>query len=792
MKLSLTWVCELCKSVLVVIEQRKIIIRGKIMRTTLVRLALVIPFVSAVLAAPLSNLRNVDSYFSGRGKVMAKLNLELDKSHLLQINGISGVGKTALATAYANVNGCKYDVVWWVNGRSELLSQCTQFLKLVEKSTGIQAPKVIAQASEDGIFGYIFDQFKDKHMLVIIDDVQELKGSVLRLVQEAKSKAEVDVLITCQKSIPEISSIALDSMSMSDVSELIHRYFPDVSERDVTALADKLHMFPIALCQALRYMKFHGFDINTYLQSLEKDEKGLHSQESKFIHKHKDHLVMWDPKHDSADLVIKKYLQDTVARDERLQQVVNALPFLSQQYVSKAFMSGYLKHAHDFESGYQSLYGRLLETGLLMPAATGEGFFYHEIIRYITPSDTVVKEAAVKVGAYLISLMAGQEITNFPADEYGNREYIDHVCAYLDMCQKIGMETEDTLKLRILLSYYIEYVKRSSHVCLKHIKLVDSSSLLPKLPVYYRAMHAAIAAKIYFKTSGHDKKDADEHYKRFMAVWKEAESAPEFRVMKLRVLSVIMSHLLMRQRTDLVAPLIASGDKTLDQVSEPFQKLCFTRIKCWYLNEKGEPAEADKITDDMWPLFKDTTYGSLKGQYALDKTISLIKIKSLRKAEKYAEAALDHFNSYFGHRVVDLKAEIAGILGNIYMMQGKYKQALPILERSISDYRKAYKKDGQVSWQIEAKLFLSQCLMGLGRVTEALEKAYEVEHEFNRLVGDNAKSNLAKNIYVQIIKASWLAKQPGITGRYLARYDTRFGKALDPKILPDLVEETKG
>lgn len=773
-------------------DSTKIIIRGKKMRNILMGLAVALSMVSSGLALPLSNLKNVDSYFSGRGKVMAKLNLALDKHHLVQVNGISGVGKTALATAYASVSSSKYDVVWWLNGRAELLSQCTRFLKLVEKSTGVKAPQVIAQASEDGIFGYIFDQLKDKRILVIIDDVQELKGSVLRLVEEAKHKLDVDVVLTCQKSIPEIVSIPLESMSMSDVSELIHRYFPDVSERDVAALANKLHMFPIALCQALRYMKFHGFDINTYLQSLEKDEAGLHSQEKRFIHKHKDHLVMWDPKHDSADLVIKKYLQDTVAKDGQLEQVVNALPFLSQQYVSKEFISSYLKHAHNLTSGYQSLYGRLLETGLLMPAATGDGFFYHEIIKYITPSETVATDAATRMGSYLLSLMAGQEVNNFPADSNGNREYIDHVCAYLDMCQKMGIETEDTLKLRVLLSYYIEYVKRSSHDCLKHIKLVDSSSLLPKLPVYYRAMHAAIAAKIYFKTSGHEKNNADEQYDRFMAVWKEAEDAPEFRVMKLRVLSVIMSHLLMRQRTDLVEPLIASGDKTLDQVNEPFQKLCFTRIKCWYLNEKGEPAKADKITDEMWPLFKDTTYGSLKGQYALDKTISLIKIKNLDKAEKYAATALDHFNSYFGNRVVDLKAEIAGILGNIYMMQGNYKQALPILEQCIADYRKAYKKDGQVSWQIEAKLFLSRCLMGLGRVTESLEKAYEVEHEFNRLVGEGAKSNLAKNIYIQIIKASWLARQPGITGRYLARYDNKFGKTLDPKILPNLVEETKG
>ena len=731
-----------------------------------------------------SNLGHVDPYFSGRSKTLAKLKLELDKTHVLQVNGISGVGKTALVTAFAHCNKSHYDVIWWINGRAEALSQCTQFLKLIEKQTGNLVPHDVMQASEDGMFTYVLDSFKNKRVLLIVDDVQSLKGVLLRLVHNANSSCKVDVLLTSQKSIPEINALRLESLPSSDSSELVYKFFPHASADEVNALANKLHHFPIALSQALRYMKFNSYDIPTYLDNLRQDEVALHGQESKFIHKHKGHLAQWDPKHDSADLVIKQYLQNVVSQDENLGKVLYILPFLSQQYVSKKFLNGYLKYTYNADTCQQSMYGKMLETGLLMP--TNAGFYYHEIIKYITPSETVMMDAAEKVGDYLLSLMAGQEVDNFPADEHGNREYIDQVQSYLDMCQKLGLETETVLKLRILMSYYREYVTRSSTSCLTHVLLVDDSDLLKNLPNYYQVMHRAIACKVYFKTSAHDKKDADAQYKKFLATWKNAENDESFNTMKLRVLSVIMSHLLMRQRTDLVEPLVASGDDIIDQVKNPFQKLCFTRIKCWYLNELGKASEADKITDEMWPLFEKTTYGSLKGQYALDKTISLIKINNLEKAAKYARIALDHFKCYFGNRVVDLKAEIAGILGNIYVKQHKYIEAKPILEQSILDFRKAYEKDGQVTWQIEAKLFLSQCLLGMGKTAEALEKAYEVEYEFDRLVGDDAKGDLAKKIYVQIIRSAWLAKQPGIAGRYLARYDDRFGESLEPKILPKL------
>ena len=731
------------------------------------------------IANPVSNLNRGDPYFSGRSQMLSRLKQELGKKHLLQVNGISGVGKTALVAAFAQNNRNSYDVVWWINGRAELLTQCSRFLRLLEKQTGEKVPPSILQASEDGIFAYVFEKFKGKRILLIVDDVKALNGSLLRLVKSKAHQNGLDIIITSQRAFPEITSISLGSLTRDDSLELIHKFFPSSDHNQALELATELYNFPIALCQALRYMKFYNYNIPNYLSSLRKDAGLLRSDETLFIHKHKEHLATWDKKHDSADMVIKKYMKDAVSKDPGLEPVLYVLPFLAQQYVSKRFMNGYLKFAHKTIEKHQEIYNKLLESGLLMSAATGAGFHYHEIIKHMLPSNIKAREAAKRIGAYLLSLMAGQEVKNFPADEHGNREYIDHVQAYLDMCEKLGIVTQHVLKLRVLMSYYLEYVTREDDDCVKHIKMVDSSGMINKLPKYYQALHSTIRALMYYASEKQTPEQNQKNYTDFLSHWKYIKDDPECRPMKLQLTAVIMIYLLMQQKQEQIKTYVKAGDAAVETTDSPFQILFFTRIKCWYLNTIAQSENVDLIMDEVWPLFDKCLGGPLKAQYATTRTIALIKSNQLEKARKYAQLAVEEMKEYFGDRKVDMKAAAFATLGNLHVKQKNYIEGHAIITQAIEQYRDIYGKDGQAVWQIEAKLYLSQCLLGMGRKEEALDRIFEAESEFNRLIGSKAQTELIKEIYMQIIRISWQLKQPETTGRYVAEYDTRFGEMPD-------------
>ena len=743
----------------------------------LFQLLLVVCVSSFASATLVSNLNRVDPYFSGRVELISKLKQLLGKHHIVQINGISGIGKTALAAAYAHSSKENYDLIWWINGRSELLTQCSRFLKLLEKQTGNKVPNSILQASEDGVLAYVIDNFKGKSILLIVDDVESLTGGLLRIIQSGDRPKGLDIIITSQKALPELTSLPLESFSQSDSLELIYKFFPKAERSHALQLSAELHNFPIALCQALRYMKFYEYDIPTYLASLKKDGELLHTKEKQFIHKHKDHLSMWDEKHESADKVILKYLEDVVSSDQRLERVVYILPFLSQQYVSKDFLNGYLEFTYD-NSDHQSIYGRMLESGLLMQANAGNGFYYHEIIKHMTPSDVRVRKAAAQLGSYILNMMVGQEVSNFPTDEQGNREYTDHARAYLDMCEKLGIVTEDVVKIRVLMSYYLYSVTRNLKACLKQLNLIEDSGLIEKLPKYYQALHLTRAIYTLGITGLADKK-----YQKFLSLWDYINNNPECKPMKLRLIGMISILLAEQQQMGEAQKYISGVDSDNLENAELYQKLAFVMAKAWCCNQMNQYQQADEATAEIWPQVKEVFHGSAKAYFAIDRSLALLKLGKYQEAEEFAKLAYHEAEIYFGGRIADIKAHSLAMLGSVYLEKKEYSKAREALEKCMALYSKLREKEGpnigRDIRQLEAKLNFSKCLMHLKRVESALESAYEVEQAFSRLIGENAQTDFAKHIYVQIIRALWLLKRPEAAGRYIAEYDTRFGEMPD-------------
>jgi AAA+ ATPase superfamily predicted ATPase len=176
----------------------------------------------SIKAKEVINMNYSDPYFSGRNKEIKAIYQSLTQYKTIQINGVSGIGKTSLAAEFVKRNRNNYDVVWWINGRNDMLSQCSKFLTEIIAQGGYEIPEAILKASDDGMLSYIFKLFKTKKMLIIIDDIQNLQGSLSRIINNYNRSGNVHILITAQKSIPNIEQLTLSSFPLKESGSSAH------------------------------------------------------------------------------------------------------------------------------------------------------------------------------------------------------------------------------------------------------------------------------------------------------------------------------------------------------------------------------------------------------------------------------------------------------------------------------------------------------------------------------------------------------------------------------------------
>lgn len=222
-------------------------------------------------------------YFVGRKEELNRLKttfMDAGEGLTIQvITGLSGMGKTKLAQAYAHACRGQYQIVWWFEGPGNIINDFrTLAIKLQEK--GYRQNTVIENLSPDILLMQIKDFFHSQPIkwLFIFDDIENNKELKRYLPEHQGTKSYGHVVVTsCNTHWPqETHPFELNELNENEaINLLFHSMNREVSTEEAKKAEElvsdaKLGRLPLTLMQAGSFLRDVPMDLNRYIENVDR------------------------------------------------------------------------------------------------------------------------------------------------------------------------------------------------------------------------------------------------------------------------------------------------------------------------------------------------------------------------------------------------------------------------------------------------------------------------------------------------------------------------------------------
>lgn len=224
--------------------------------------------------------RNIN--FIGRRDIFSQIKNNLDSVNIevatQTIIGAGGIGKTQLLAEYAYraIEKKEYDAILWLNAQTpnsidNLYSDLATKLKLNITNLNSAAVRKL-------IHNELLNKHKIKKILFILDSAPK-KKDVEQYIAEIRSQLpiismKVHILISSRSQYWPGFSLTLDTFTKEEAKFFVEQHLPHEQEQDILNLIESLNYYPLALGQAVGYVKKHT-NIRDYLE-LYSDRKQLY------------------------------------------------------------------------------------------------------------------------------------------------------------------------------------------------------------------------------------------------------------------------------------------------------------------------------------------------------------------------------------------------------------------------------------------------------------------------------------------------------------------------------------
>ncbi|XP_077302806.1 uncharacterized protein LOC143923146 [Arctopsyche grandis] len=245
-------------------------------------------------------LTNPVKYFTGRREHLENIHKTLTESkkttiisNAVSIMGLGGVGKTELAVKYANDYIDYYDSIVFINSeKKENIERCFKSLAQKidipvtdEKTKG--DPSSQQEINIQDIVQNIYRHFNDTKLLIIFDNVEDYCFIKDFIYRANSSGNKISTLITSRNrdwdvgGHGEIGLISLERFCEDEALDFVQNNLGKETEEDVKRLIKTLDSLPLAMKQAIGYIRqqieknslrgLTKFTVKKYLELYEKE-----------------------------------------------------------------------------------------------------------------------------------------------------------------------------------------------------------------------------------------------------------------------------------------------------------------------------------------------------------------------------------------------------------------------------------------------------------------------------------------------------------------------------------------
>ncbi|XP_066931794.1 uncharacterized protein [Clytia hemisphaerica] len=238
------------------------------------------------------NLPEPVSIFFGRESLIESIHLKLQQNQAVALSEMGGVGKTQTAAKFVQMHKDEYQKIFWISAvslkrsLSEILCAfgCKQLI-LDEPSMETLTFIFLSKICEGS-----------KRSLVVLDDVTDVTKDVTSFIRNVKEK--VSLLLTSQLKDWEdygLIQIAVPCFQEQESIGFLQNELSSASQHEISILANRLQSLPLALHQAICYIKKHKVPLHKYIEQFEAcRESVLGIKITSFTEYDKTLLTVWD------------------------------------------------------------------------------------------------------------------------------------------------------------------------------------------------------------------------------------------------------------------------------------------------------------------------------------------------------------------------------------------------------------------------------------------------------------------------------------------------------------------
>ena len=204
---------------------------------------------------------------------------------------MGGVGKTQIAAMFAKSNHNKFTKICWVNG-SNLCKSLAEILF----SFGQNLPKDPSiEMLSDKILTILCGN--EEKVLFVLNDVTESERKEV-IAFKRITQYRLSLLVTSQTSDWESSGITLirvPCFEEEEATKFLQNELQESTSKDINLLAARLHLFPLALQQAVCYIRKIRISVSKYIEQFEACRRSiLNVKIDSFSEYDKTLLTVWD------------------------------------------------------------------------------------------------------------------------------------------------------------------------------------------------------------------------------------------------------------------------------------------------------------------------------------------------------------------------------------------------------------------------------------------------------------------------------------------------------------------
>jgi len=190
-------------------------------------------------------------------------------SQITSISGLGGIGKSEIARMYAHLHGHEYDGnVIWIN--AETYATLTEsFHRLAKDKLNISAINIDGEEKNmSSIVQEVYEYFRNRKSLFIFDNAEKMRTEkeedegidkfLAYFMSSGDNKPYIIITSRNREWGNEIEVIELDTFTEEEAINFIKKELnlnDDSREEDVRLLAKTLQYFPLALQQAIAYIR---------------------------------------------------------------------------------------------------------------------------------------------------------------------------------------------------------------------------------------------------------------------------------------------------------------------------------------------------------------------------------------------------------------------------------------------------------------------------------------------------------------------------------------------------------